>query len=423
MLEEETQLQTRQRLAWVILIGSFFICVVITISIPITASAFIQNATRELLTTVQANQGTVGIDDETGVRRALIVAEPPQPVAPGASILTDATASALMLIAPPENSKLLARLKIDSNTTLHLQEASAPRFGLSNADQFLNLELDSGRLRLSLLDDSERALVVDIMTPQGDVVIQEAGEYSLQVNNEATQVSVQDGLASVTAVGETLALAPDQRAEIPTGAPPRGPLTPERNLVHNGDFSAGFDNWAEYTWRVELGDQPKGKTEIIPIEGEPVLRFSRVGVGHADAQVRQSINQTVSDSNSLRVALTFRILEQSLGVCGVQGSECPLFLRIEYKDQNGASQVWQNGFYAAGVVNDNATPGACISCAVIQSNHIQVPIGQDFFYEVNLPEALARQGALPPGFINNISLVASGHSFATDIVDVAIIID
>ncbi len=421
--QPEPKLLNRQHLAWAVLIGSFLVCIAITVTVPLTANAFIQNATQALATTIQANQGTVGIDDETGVRRALIPGEMPQAVAPGASILTDATAGAILLVAPPETEQLLARLKIDSNTTLYIEEANTPRYGISNAEQNLDMVMDSGRIRLTVLEEAERPLNIHFSTPQGDVVINEPGEYSLGVNNQATQIAVLEGTAVVTAIEESLTLEPNQRAEIPTGKMPVGPLAPERNLIKNGDFSEGFQNWSEYAWRVELEDQPKGETEITMIDGEPILRFLRGGSGHADAQVRQSINQNVTDYETIRVLVTLRILDQSLGVCGIQGSECPLFLRIEYIDENGTNQVWQHGFYAQGTVDDNLTPEACVSCAVIQSDHTRVPLAQDFFYEANLREEMARQGTAAPSFIKNISLVVSGHSFITEIVDVALVVE
>jgi hypothetical protein len=202
---------------------------------------------------------------------------------------------------------------------------------------------------------------------------------------------------------------------------PRGPLDPERNLIQNGDFSEGFNDWAEYAWLVELNDQPKGRTQITRIEGEPILRFERGGIGHADAKVVQSLNQNVSDFETLRLMLTLRIVEQSLGVCGIQGSECPLFVRVDYVDESGVSQTWQQGFFATGVIDDNTTPGACVSCALIQENHERTQLGQEFYYEVDLRESLAQQGALAPRQINNISLIASGHTFVTDVMDIALI--
>lgn len=413
----------RQRLAWAILISSFFICVVISVAIPITINAIIQNATQDLLTAIQANQGTVGIDDESGLRRAVIAGDTAEIVEPNASILTDSTATAIMMLSTPVDETLLARLNIGSNTTLRLNQATTPRFGWSDDEQVIYLDLDSGRVRLTLLDSETRPTAMQLTTPQGKIVIREPGQYSIVVTNEATQVAVNEGTLGVSANDSTLILSSRERAEIPTGAAPQGPLDPERSLVQNGDFSQGFDHWSEYTWKVELADQPSGKTEINDIDGEPILHFERVGIGHADARILQSINQDIIDYESLRLLLTLRVLEQSLGVCGVQGSECPLFVRIDYVDENGVNQIWQHGFYASGVVDDNTTPGACVSCAVIQSNHEQVPQGQDYFYEVDLREELAHQGALPPRSIESISLIASGHSFATEVIDVALVVE
>jgi hypothetical protein len=90
MNEEENHLG-RQRLAWAFLIGSFTICLLIGIAVPLSANAYIRNATQDLITTIQANEGTVGIDDEMGVRRAVIAGENEEFVEYGSSILTDAT--------------------------------------------------------------------------------------------------------------------------------------------------------------------------------------------------------------------------------------------------------------------------------------------------------------------------------------------
>jgi hypothetical protein len=420
-MSAETVYLGRQRLAWGVLIGSFFVCALLTIAVPITASALIRGATRDLLISVQANEGTVGIDDPTGVRRAVIAGEEPQAVAAGSSILTDATATALLFLNEPLAETLLARLTVDGNSTVRLTQATMPRFGWTSEEVVADYELESGRLRLNLLESSGDPLIVHFETPQGTVTMSEPGQYAVEVNNQATQVSVQEGRASVVGSDSTLVLEALQRAEIPTGGIPQGPLDPERDLIQNGDFSQSFDKWAEYAWKAELADQPKGKTQVTRVDGEPVLRFERGGIGHADARVLQSINQTVADYDSLRLLLTLRIMEQSLGVCGIQGSECPLFVRINYIDENGVSQTWQQGFFASGEIDDNTTPGACVSCAVIQSNHERVPLSQDYFFDIDLGAELARQGAAAPRQIESLSLVASGHSFITDVIDVALI--
>lgn len=415
----------RQRLAWVILTASFISCILLTITVPLGINAFVQNAGRGLDIAVQANQGTVGIEEQNGPRRAVLAGEPAQTVAPVTSVRTDTTASALLTVAPPDQAEPLALLQVSSNSTLQLDEATTPRFARSDHPHHLTIDLQAGRVRIDIPPLGRRPLDLIVTTPQGGVIdIQEWGRYMLEVSNDTTQVTVlSDGAADVTAQGQAMTLGPGQRVEIAADAAPLGPFDPARDLIRNGDFGAALDNWALFSWQVELPDQPKGETTVQPNDGDPLLRFERAGVGHADVRVTQSVNQDVSDYESLRLSATLRIIEQSLGVCGVQGSECPLFIIVNYIDDSGVSRVWQHGFFANGVVDDNLTPGACISCAVIQRPHERVPLGQLYFYDVDLIQELASQGALPPRYIESVTLVGSGHSFITEVADVALIVE
>lgn len=415
----------RQRLAWAILTASFISCIVLSFAIPVTINAFLQKATQSLDITVQANQGTVGIEERTGQRRAVLVGEPAQSVNPQTSIRTDTTASALMVVSDPERTSPLMTLQVASNSSVGLNEAAAPRFGWSDNDHRMNLDLQAGRVRLDIPPFDERALEVRVTTPQGAFVeIVDPGRYMLEVSNDVTQVTVQgEGLASITSQGETLDLGGGQRVEVTADTPPAGPFVPARDLIRNGDFSNGLDNWALFSWQVELPDQPKGETTVQPNGGDPFVRFTRQGVGHSDVRMTQTVNQDVSDYESLRLSATLRVADQSLGVCGVQGSECPLFLIINYIDAAGVSRVWQHGFFANGTVDDNLTPALCISCAVVQRPHDRVPLGQLYFYDVDLIQEMASQGALPPRFIESVTLVGSGHSFTTEVSDVALIVE
>ena len=416
---------SRQRLAWIILTGSFISCILLGLTLPLAVNAFVQNAAQSLDIAVQANQGTVGLETLNGPRRAVLVGEPPQTVEPSASIRTDTTAAALIAVTPPDELQPLMSLQVSSNSTLQIDEATAPRFGASRQPYRMNLDLQAGRVRLDVPPFDGRSLEVEVTTPQEALIdIREPGRYVLEVSNDATQVTVQnEGAATVTAQGETLPLGPGQRAEVAAAAGPDGPFVPARDLIRNGDFSDGLDNWALFSWQVELADQPKGETSVTPTSGDPVLRFERQGVGHADVRVTQSVNQDVADYESLRLSSTLSVVDHSLGVCGVQGSECPLFIIVNYIDGSGVSRVWQHGFFANGTIDDNLTPGACISCAVVQRPHERVPLGQQTFYEVDLIQELASQGFLPPQFIESVTLVGSGHSFVTEISDVALVVE
>jgi hypothetical protein len=413
----------RQRLGWTVLLGSFAMCMILTVAVPVTVNAYLQNATKFLTVTVQANQGTVSIEDAGEVRQAVLAGQPGKDIKPVASILTDSAATALVSFFPPNSDQLLARLQVYGNTFVTLEEADTPRFALSDNSHSLQLDMEGGRLRLTVPDGGELPFLITITTPQGKTTIETPGQYSFTATNEETQVTVHDGLAHVVALGRYVDLDPDERTVIPNNGIPSIPLGTERNLIQNGDFGERWAKWQQSVWEIELSDQPEGQIDVISSSGESVLQVVRRGVGHADVKVRQSVNQDVTDFTSLILQLTFRIVEQSLDVCGVQGSECPIFIRLNYIDRFGSSRTWQHGFYGKGIVVEDETPELCEFCSVVQSPHDLITLGQVQFYDVNLVEALARQSVPPISFIESVELVASGHSFEVEIVEVALIGD
>ncbi len=420
-------IQDRQRLAWIVLLSSFFICMVFTISFPFGVNAILQNSTELLDVFVQSNKGTVRIDNESGFAGAVLEGDSEKTVTPGSTVVTGNTQTALLFLSPPESEQRLARLQVYSNTILRLVEADAPLFSVSDRAHQATIKLENGRLRLSLSQFEERPFQLIIDTPQGRATFNEAGQYIINVTNESTEVVVQEGAATVSAVVEerirdVVHLETDQRAEIPTGLRPRGPLNTARNLIRNPDFSNGKTGWTFFAWQIQEADQPKGTTAVTYIFGEPRLRIIREGIGHADLRMRQPIQRDVTDIDLLQLSMTFRILDHSLDVCGVVGSECPLFVRINYVDSGGISQTWQQGFYTKSEIAPNSRPDACISCAVVQSTHQPITAAQDYFYEVDFAAELARQGALPPQRIESIELVASGHSFNVEIVNVSLLL-
>jgi hypothetical protein len=58
---------------------------------------------------------------------------------------------------------------------------------------------------------------------------------------------------------------------------------------------------------------------------------------------------------------------------------------------------------------------------MVQDPHEKVPLNQEYFYDVDLREEIARQGYLPPRFIESVILVSSGHSFEIEVVDIALL--
>jgi hypothetical protein len=406
-------------MGWAFLLGSFAMFLAIAVSVPLGIGAFIRNSKQPLPVSVQANQGTVRIDDRNGQTRTTLVGEPAETVEAGSEILTDATATALLSVFPPDDDQILARMQLYGNTNVRLDNVDAPRYTISDSEQRLELSLQSGRLRLTIPELSGRPTAIRIAMPRGNISIVQAGQYAFEVTNVRSQVAVLAGQAMVTVEGESLTLSSDQRAVIPTEGVLVGPVSTERNLITNGNFADFFDNWTLFSWKFELASQPEGEVIVSNIGGEPTLHLIRSGQGHADVKLRQAINQDVTDYQSLQLFLTFRIMGQTLSVCGIRGSECPLFLRVNYLDDAGISHTWQHGFYGAGQVDATLAPDACVPCDVVQTSHQFVQLGLVHFYEADFRADLARQGFLPPRIIENVELVASGHSFELDVLEVA----
>ena len=424
-VEKKKRLE-RQRLAWVIILGSFSICMVITIAIPFLMNATVQNATEQLGIYIQSNQGTVAIDDDGEGRQAVIAGEIGGVAEPDQTIRTGNTATGLMTISYPDSEELLARLQIYSNSEVHIEEASTPFFGFSSNENAIRLRLENGRIRVTLAENETRPTTVQILTPQGSVNIAEPGEHAIIVTNEDTQVTVQDGTAEIVALAEfnsdPLILNANERGTIPTGEGPMGPLETSRNLIKNGNFDDGVNSWTEFPWTVEIPTEPEGQMRVLDAGGESRINITRQGTGHADVLMRQNIGQDVSELENLRLLITFRILQQSLDVCGVVGSECPFFIRINYiEDESGLSNTWQQGFYSKGEASPGLTPDICERCAMVQNTHERVPAQQDVFFDIDLNEELLRQGRLTPKIIESIVLVFSGHEFEIEVVDVALI--
>lgn len=412
----------RERLAWLILAGSFVVWLALVIAIPVLINRTVQTARRPMVLAVLADEGTVGLSDARGRRPAIRPGEPPQVVEGQATILTNTTDTALVQVFTPDESELLARMVIYGATSVDVTQAEAPRFRASDAQYELQMELHGGRMRVTVPPREGRPLHLVVRTPQGgELLLEEAGQYTVDVSNLETWVVVQQGIAVTSSAGQQLAVGEGQGAVLRENAPPDGPTDTARNLIRNGDFNDGVAGWDAAAWFIERGDQNTGETSIFNQGGEKVLRFQRVGQGAARTEIWQSIEQDVTDMESLQLLVTLQITAQSLGVCGQVGSECPLFLVMEYEDIYGAERTWQQGFYAFGQPIPNYTPPFCSSCAPPLNNHVYTPMNELATWESGNLLALLAQQNMQPRHILRVGLKAQGHTFDTRVYDVSLV--
>ncbi|MEM8857840.1 MAG: hypothetical protein AAGD96_05940 [Chloroflexota bacterium] len=418
MTAENDAFAGRRRTAWMIVLLAFAVFLVIAISVPLFVSSWLRRSTRPLTTVAVANQGTLALISPTGETSAILETEGGEFLNNGDNLITREADNGSIVVTHPDTQELILRGQMYANTDLILGTADTSRFNISNLPDEILMVMNDGRLRLTLPAEKE-PIDYKIDLPHGSVIFSGPGQYSVQVMNGEAQISIFEGYATLTGEGAELEMAAGQRGILAAESGPAGPFATSRNLIFNGSFDQGLDFWNAQDWFVELDDQPTGETKIETFTGDSSVRFIRPGAGHADASVRQILNQDVTDYELLELVVSMQIHGQTLWVCGQVGSECPLTIRLEYLDEQGIDRTWEQGFFADGQISGNA-PDKCSTCTPPNNRHIRVQPGRVIIQEIDILQSLALQGFSPPAELKGISISSAGHAFDAEVFDISL---
>lgn len=409
-----------ERLAWVILLASFFICVGLTVMTPLSIRWYIRNARVDQKVYLEVQRPPLSVT-LAGRGRPISTAEDRDDVPPETIIATNATSGRLVMRAPQaENGDLLATVQIYDNTEVVVASAKSPRFGVSRLPHRVVLEVKRGRVRISIPGDGGRATFVEVQTPQGHSTLQE-GRYTLGTDDETTQVTVQEGLADLTSSADDLHLSANERALMASDGTISGPLPAARNMIVNGDFSNPLgEYWSSYSRDIQIEGESGGQIREGELEGRPVVVIEREGEGHAETGIKQQVDENIRDFTFLQLHLLLQIERHDVPVCGSLGSECPVMVRIDYRDANGGEQQWLQGFYTRRDTSSPSNPSFCVTCN-LRNQHIWVPENTWFTYESpNLIPVFSQDGRAPTE-IESVTVYASGHTYRSMIAEVELI--
>lgn len=425
MQEEQTAVSVptpphnREALGWTFLIGGFVTLLLILLTGAMAMNYALQNGRYSLTTILVAQQGSVRLNDTSGVQRAVSAADPPQELPESAQLLTDLLVSGeISVYQDDDDEDAIAQMQLYSNANLTLEHVDTPRFGASDQPHRIVMDLAAGRLRLTVptvgKQQNARPLHTFIHTPHGDIFITQPGQYTITVDEGRTQTAVLDGSATTTSAGETITLNANEIGQMGTQF---AHLTVASDMVQAADFANDWADpanpWEIGGWNVERTGEPRGTVKLLQSDRQSALQIVRNGTGHADVSVRQTIEQDVT-AESLWLQIDLRVIYHNLDVCGFQGSECPLFVQISYEDADGNHNEWRQGFYGHGIGSPSA-PYICYNCGGAQNGHVPVAMETWFSYDIDLMTTLARQGAPAPSRIKEVTLTASGHSFAAEV--------
>jgi hypothetical protein len=294
----------------------------------------------------------------------------------------------------------------DSQVTL--SAARSPKFNIGKQAIADLLSLSHGRLRLGVSPD-ERSVDFKIETPHGTGQFA-MGSYSLEVSSDQSEVVVRNGQALIAGRDGALTLNTRERGQLLTGQKPRGPLPAQRDLIVDGAFQAGLDNWQAYNDQGGDGGSVDGEVQTVVDSGRRAMRFVRGGSqgNHDDTGIAQDINKDVTDADVVRLRMDVRVNAHSLSGCGYLSTECPVMVKIRYRDVKGGENQWVHGFFAFN------PEGKAIKGAE------QVPPGLWYPYE---SEDLTDLLNPKPAQILSVQIYASGWDFDSMVSDAGLIVE
>jgi hypothetical protein len=401
-----------ERLAWTVLLVSFFIFCLLVVSIPLSIRQFVLTATERHAARVTA-YGDAVLMRPANQDTWTVITDPDQEIPEGTILETESSSQAVVSLF--DDSKLQVR----NNSQVVILETRAPRFDSSPGPVSIAIEVQSGKVLVGVAPPSQdRPRQFQVRTVHGLILLEE-GSYSISANTVATEIAVRadraGGHATLKAAGESIPLEVGERGRIEAGRSPDGPLPGERNLLVNGDFleslSVGWISWEKR----EKADEAQGSGAIEPVNGRQAMHFVRRGGNqrHAENGIRQELDLDVRDANSLEVRLDVRVIHQSLSGGGVRSSEFPGMVRLLYRDANGREHDWVRGFYFANWDNLGVRD---------EESYRGILIPQNLWHPFESDNLMLSLGDQRPAHLISLEVYASGHDYESMVSDVEVFV-
>lgn len=400
------------RLAWVILLISFSICLILVVSGPLAARWFVAHSATDEPAILRVTTGTMLLLT-TGAGDPIAVVDSRE-VEPGTLIQSDQSSQGSLSFTLNEtvNSPEVATVQIYPAAQLAMERNTRPRFGVSRDPRKIAIEVRSGRVRINTAEVMPTGLEFSVVTPQA-LIEMGPGSFAVQVNNDETQVVSRLGQATVEGSGETVVITEGVGVTVATGDPPGEPAVAADNLIVNGDFEEPLGPPEWLVTRYPADDPSSGQVEIESEAGRNVVRFSRINQPptHTEVGITQVLERDILDYEMVNLQLDVLLHWQSLPGAGEQSSEFPLMFRLDYEDVYGNHQFWTHGFYyreppAQWVVTGGER--------ILQDTWFPFESG-------NLKDRLQQQGLPPPAKLNFLKIYASGHNYDSMAAEVRIV--
>ena len=408
--------ESPERLAWLVILFSFAVFVLLAVFIPWAVSYTIQylpvsqsarlDPSLESFFSIYPPKSGDAIALTGAVSKTITVGS----VVEAAS---DATQGTLSLISDEEEkaAQVLGSVQLYSGSRVKILRLSRPFFKNWSAEPYhAELLLERGQARIFTNSGKARPLSVQLETPHGTVMLT-TGSYQISVEDARTEVTVGAGSATLSHASEKQVVVREGlRAWMTADALSTEPISAQQNLIRNGSFTPpALDSWQSY--QGPEGLQEPGSVSFTEREGRKVAYFIHQGSenGHNEVGITQVIDKKVDVYDSLVLQLDVNLLFQNLPGAGYMNTEFPVRVEINYTDQYGKDLPWGYGFY----YRNPELPGPS---EVIGGEKV-LQAQWHTYRSPNLIELLDQQGTRPSR-INSIRIYASGWNYESQVSEV-----
>lgn len=344
-----------ERTAWLVLLGSLSVCMLLAIGVPLTGWQYFKSALVPMQATVQAASITPAGGSTIRARLCGV----PQPIAITAdgvalpecsTVQTDPSSKAFITFFDGST------VTLSTDTTLVLQQMSSPKFAASPSPNTIIIQQQKGSARYGAApsiargNQPARPLDFTVKTPQMTVRLT-PGSYSVEVDASYSEVSVREGQAIVSnsEPNRFVFVGQGQSLTAYPGKPLPESSVATKNLIRSGDFTSDTlgKDWTEVHDQGGDGGALDGTIQVVTIGNRRAIQILRTGSENNSAEtgIRQVIDRDVSDFRTLQLKADVRLHYQDLPGGGYLSTEYPLLLLLRYRDVNNNEQDWVHGFY------------------------------------------------------------------------------
>lgn len=416
-LEQQRTVTLRKHpetLAWLTILVSFIIFVVIAVTVPLAIRYAVQQMMVEQPARLASTTGMLRLF-EGGGGEPIALTGARDSISEGSRIVAadESAQGALEFVSVAENGDAMGSVQLYAGTDLEIVHLRRPRFERSRQPYEVYLRINHGNARIFTNAGDSRPLHVLIETPHATAQL-EPGSYSLSISDSRTDLTTRSGTADLRRSDSSHLIVTDaQRAWATADAIAEAPLSAGENLLINGDFARSvFEHWQAYPEASE--DTRPGSVRIGERDGRRAANFVR-GVDGDDAMrwnavsLMQPIGRDLNVYDSLTLQFDVMILLQSLSGAGTLGTEYPLRVEINYTTKSGQQLSWGHGFYSRGLDEDGDPFNDTWVLDRDDSTKI-APIQWETYTSPNLIELWTEEGN-PPARIDSIRFYANGHNY------------